>query len=247
MPSDFLKQTQVPPPVPQLPFCRALEAPYKSQYVENTNTQQKPSSSNQKDIDPPKSNIPTNQNMDYNISGLPQYSTHIPSSNFNVLKESKHHYISISKESPPLPRVPNISSRLPRSSHNLNNHDERVLTLPPPSAFLNVENELPLDNLIDFGESTPKLAATGSKKVHSKVKFSDTVTAFIVPEVKRAVKPPLPSHITDPQRELAESLPLCHPNEDYLKDFAPVRKEGDLDSSESTAPPKIKVVHFGVV
>lgn len=27
---------------------------------------------------------------------------------------------------------------------------------------------------------------------------------------------------TDPKRELADSLPLCHPNEDYLKDFTPM-------------------------
>lgn len=26
----------------------------------------------------------------------------------------------------------------------------------------------------------------------------------------------------DPRRELADSLPLCHPNDDYLKDFTPM-------------------------
>lgn len=29
--------------------------------------------------------------------------------------------------------------------------------------------------------------------------------------------------IADPKRELAESLPLCHPNDDYLKDFTPMQ------------------------
>lgn len=29
-------------------------------------------------------------------------------------------------------------------------------------------------------------------------------------------------HVTDPKRELAESLPLCLGNEDYLKDFQPL-------------------------
>jgi len=29
-------------------------------------------------------------------------------------------------------------------------------------------------------------------------------------------------HVTDPRRELAESLPLCLGNEDYLKDFQPL-------------------------
>lgn len=28
--------------------------------------------------------------------------------------------------------------------------------------------------------------------------------------------------MTDPRRELADSLPLCHPNDDYLKDFTPM-------------------------
>lgn len=28
--------------------------------------------------------------------------------------------------------------------------------------------------------------------------------------------------VTDPKRELADSLPLCHPNDEYLKDFQPM-------------------------
>lgn len=89
--------------------------------------------------------------------------------------------------------------------------------------------------------------SSNNKKSHAKVKFSDTVTAFIVPEIKRPQRPPPPpSHVTDPQRELANSLPLCHPNEDYLKDFTPVRKD-DLDDDGENQQPKIKVVHFGVV
>lgn len=28
--------------------------------------------------------------------------------------------------------------------------------------------------------------------------------------------------LTDPRKELADSLPLCHPNDDYLKDFTPM-------------------------
>lgn len=30
------------------------------------------------------------------------------------------------------------------------------------------------------------------------------------------------SRLTEQQKELADSLPLCHPNDDYLKDFAPM-------------------------
>lgn len=88
------------------------------------------------------------------------------------------------------------------------------------------------------------MVATTNRKQQAKVKFSDTVTAFIVPEVKRPVRPAPPAHMTDPQKELADSLPLCHPNEDYLKDFAPVRRNEPV---EVTPQSKIKVVHFGVV
>lgn len=31
--------------------------------------------------------------------------------------------------------------------------------------------------------------------------------------------------VTDPKRELADSLPLCHPNDEYLKDFQPMSCE----------------------
>lgn len=29
----------------------------------------------------------------------------------------------------------------------------------------------------------------------------------------------------DPRRELQESLPLCHPHDDYLKDFQPMSRK----------------------
>lgn len=65
----------------------------------------------------------------------------------------------------------------------------------------------------------------------NKVKFSDTVTVAVVPEISRKdklqndrTKRPNGFHklMTDPQRELADSLPLCHPNDEYLKDFTPM-------------------------
>lgn len=96
--------------------------------------------------------------------------------------------------------------------------------------------------------TTSVLTTTSTnKKPQAKVKFSDTVTAFIVPEVKRPVRPTPPAHITDPQKELADSLPLCSPNEDYLKDFAPVRRNEQADNGQQQPQAKIKVVHFGVV
>lgn len=80
--------------------------------------------------------------------------------------------------------------------------------------------------------------------------------------------------VTDPRRELAESLPLCHPNDDYLKDFNPVAgmtrifnfhnrfipiylfsnyldvqiEENETNPEDGRNPnSSIKVIHFGVV
>ncbi|XP_047371047.1 WD repeat-containing and planar cell polarity effector protein fritz isoform X2 [Vespa velutina] len=88
-----------------------------------------------------------------------------------------------------------------------------------------------------------------------KVKFSDTVTHILVPGTnqshrqKRSTVTQL--HVTDPKRELAESLPLCLGNEDYLKDFQPLSKDADneisKESSKSEEGSKIKVVHFGLL
>ncbi|XP_040157925.1 WD repeat-containing and planar cell polarity effector protein fritz isoform X2 [Anopheles arabiensis] len=121
------------------------------------------------------------------------------------------------------------------------------------------------------GASTSSSATTkrdGAEK--NKVKFSDTVTVAVVPEIPRKEKliveklrkqplQPGPvgygpyTSIADPKRELAESLPLCHPNEDYLKDFTPMQDlisngSGEMEKKEEEKKiPNIKVVHFGVV
>uniref|UniRef100_A0A0A1X9N6 WD repeat-containing and planar cell polarity effector protein fritz n=1 Tax=Zeugodacus cucurbitae TaxID=28588 RepID=A0A0A1X9N6_ZEUCU len=113
-------------------------------------------------------------------------------------------------------------------------------------------------------------AATGEK---NKVKFSDTVQVAVVPEIPRKEKPqlpkrngysrPLPRNITNPKKELADSLPLCHPHDEYLKDFNPLSAADELPrppvrssnreetsksrKSNNTSQPAIKVVHFGVV
>ncbi|XP_037033814.1 WD repeat-containing and planar cell polarity effector protein fritz [Bradysia coprophila] len=92
----------------------------------------------------------------------------------------------------------------------------------------------------------------------NKVKFSDTVTVAVVPEISRKdklqsdrTKRPNGFHklMTDPQRELADSLPLCHPNDEYLKDFMPMSddKKDDDETNRSGGGSTIKVVHFGVV
>jgi hypothetical protein len=87
------------------------------------------------------------------------------------------------------------------------------------------------------------------------VKFSETVTVAVVPEISRKEKvlmkrKPYIGHM-DPRRELAESLPLCHPNDDYLGLFSPSsekkKEPGNKNNSNDKKKPAIKVVHFGVV
>ncbi|OAD59680.1 WD repeat-containing and planar cell polarity effector protein fritz [Eufriesea mexicana] len=88
-----------------------------------------------------------------------------------------------------------------------------------------------------------------------KVKFSDTVTHILVPGTGQSHKQKRSTitqvHLTDPKRELAESLPLCLGNEDYLKDFQPLPKEDINDKVKESSRPeegsKIKVVHFGLL
>lgn len=88
-----------------------------------------------------------------------------------------------------------------------------------------------------------------------KVKFSDTVTHILVPGSGQIYRPlqkrsVMQLHPMDPKRELAESLPLCLGNDDYLKDFQPLSKEENLKVKDPPKPEetaKIKVVHFGLL
>ncbi|CAG9861084.1 unnamed protein product [Phyllotreta striolata] len=147
----------------------------------------------------------------------------------------------------------NNSKKLTRSSPT----NRKVVTPPLPRVCPIVNSE----DLISFNMGSATVAGSSpatscsytnsnfvnnNKKHQPKVKFSDTVTAFIVPEIKRPQRPVPSPHVTDPQKELADSLPLCHPNEDYLKDFTPVKKE-DGNEEGNNEKPKIKVIHFGVV
>lgn len=90
------------------------------------------------------------------------------------------------------------------------------------------------------GTSSNSSKSSGEK---NKVKFSETIQVAVLPEIPRKEKPMMTMKgprvggtasgvtagapalksimFTDPRRELADSLPLCHPNEDYLKDFQP--------------------------
>lgn len=243
VPSNFMKLNQTTAPVlPSLAFYRTMGPSYIQQYVDNVSIQNKPISNN----------TPANIEINDYIPELPPYPVHRP---LCQIKDTKNNYATNNKESPPLPVICTASTlglskncQIPNSSSN-----QLKTSLPSfntPVDLSSVPNLISFDNNHMTFENVKPSASSQlplSKKNNTKVKFSDTVTAFIVPEVKRSVKPSLPSHITDPQRELAESLPLCHPNEEYLKDFTPINKENEKELEEANQQPKIKVVHFGVV
>lgn len=115
-------------------------------------------------------------------------------------------------------------------------------------------NSILSNNVSNVPSSTSASTSTTTKKEtgeKNKVKFSDTVVIavsilielsdrlfqlliiFHSQEIPRKNKAnnftdrPRAYHSTlmDPKRELADSLPLCHPNEDYLKDFTPMQGE----------------------
>ncbi|XP_017468885.1 PREDICTED: WD repeat-containing and planar cell polarity effector protein fritz [Rhagoletis zephyria] len=169
-------------------------------------------------------------------------------------------------------------------------HQKRLLQKKPTASILsNSSTQQQQQNggtMINGGNGTP-LVNGMHKELHSgggnggrsaageknKVKFSDTVQVAVVPEIPRKEKPqppkrngysrPLSRNITNPKKELADSLPLCHPHDEYLKDFNPLSaaeemprpqtKSSNRDEatksrkSNSSSQPAIKVVHFGVV
>lgn len=209
--------------------------------------------------------IPYLQNTDFgdnstgNYKFLNQNKPHYSQSSFDLNSRSMFNNFSANSNSKPF-STPSLYSTLSSSNLALNTSKKFEATsnkFVPPFLPMNIETSPDdLDNWTTYVGPNPMTAPnkettsppTNSKKPHAKVKFSDTVTAFIVPEIKRPQRPPPPpSHVTDPQRELADSLPLCHPNEDYLKDFAPVRKDEETNDDQDSQQPKIKVVHFGVV
>ncbi|XP_037958125.1 WD repeat-containing and planar cell polarity effector protein fritz [Teleopsis dalmanni] len=166
-------------------------------------------------------------------------------------------------------------------------HDEqqkRLLTRKPTASILSnssvalngsnaINTAIASNNVaVHNGSATLKDVSKNVAGEKNKVKFSDTVQVAVVPEIPRKEKPlppkrngysrPLSRNLTNPKKELADSLPLCHPNDDYLKDFNPISTEDaprivakqhskeDQTATKSpppAPPPAIKVVHFGVV
>ncbi|CAH0547326.1 unnamed protein product [Brassicogethes aeneus] len=184
----------------------------------------------------------------------------IPSINYNRISESNvdnlYSFFN-NRSSSVLPKqfsalnttTTSETDNLPSKSTNLESSPSLTQVKPfiPPPLPETMQSTTASCLIVNNTRPLSTSSVTG-KKNQAKVKFSDTVTAFIVPEIEKRPPPgrsTLPSYVTDPKKELADSLPLCHPNEDYLKDFAPVKKSSDPESKEGQA--KVKVVHFGVV
>ncbi|EDW52811.1 GM13573, partial [Drosophila sechellia] len=163
---------------------------------------------------------------------------------------------------------PLVSGNIPAMLPSLTSEDyqKRLLQKKPTASILsNPANPAPTNG---EAPATPAKSQTAEK---NKVKFSDTIQVAVVPEIPRKEKPmppkrngysrPAARHLTNPKKELADSLPLCHPNDEYLKDFNPIttnvtkppirRREEEPKSSSkggnSSSSSSIKVVHFGVV
>ncbi|XP_020291724.1 WD repeat-containing and planar cell polarity effector protein fritz [Pseudomyrmex gracilis] len=146
-----------------------------------------------------------------------------------------------------------LETRYPRSIQNNSNvnanRETKLFSNVPPLPVINTSTAN-----AKISTCPPFVDTPVSSNEKPKVKFSDTVTHILVPgtsQIHRQKRPTTQAHITDPKRELAESLPLCLGNEDYLKDFQPLSKD-DADekvkeSSKSDDSTKIKVVHFGLL
>lgn len=180
--------------------------------------------------------------------------------NHDVSNDYEYHQVPTTIHQYPL-----ISGTIPSTTQAKMNYN----TMPAPTISPLKKDPTPTGSILSNPSnfSSNNANGTGNKKENgekNKVKFSDTITVAVVPEISRKEKvvnfndrmkrkTVFPGRM-DPRRELAESLPLCHPHEDYLKDFSPVSTDRSKDapstskgSSEEKKKPTIKVVHFGVV
>ncbi|XP_076682069.1 WD repeat-containing and planar cell polarity effector protein fritz isoform X2 [Andrena cerasifolii] len=142
------------------------------------------------------------------------------------------------------------SKILSQNSTNVSvNKETKVSSNVPPLPIISTPTSNPI-SCSPFSTFTDTTIANEKPKV----KFSDTVTHILVPGTGQSHKQKrstiTQAHLTDPKRELAESLPLCLGNEDYLKDFQPLSNDISDKVKEPTKPEegsKIKVVHFGLL
>lgn len=182
----------------------------------------------------------------------PQY---VSSNNNDISNDYEYHQVPTTIHQYPL-----ISGTIPSTTQAKMNYS----TLPAPTMSLKRKEPSGPTGSILTNTHTNNSNTNQSKKESgekNKVKFSDTITVAVVPEISRKEKivnfnermkrKTVFPGMMDPRRELAESLPLCHPNEDYLKDFSPVvernKEASSSKSDDKSKKPAIKVVHFGVV
>lgn len=177
----------------------------------------------------------------------PQYN------NNDVSNDYEYHQVPTTIHQYPL-----ISGTIPSTTQSKLNYS----TLPTPSMSPKKKDPSgPTGSILSNPNNTEAIGGKKESGEKNKVKFSDTITVAVVPEISRKEKivnfnermkrKTVFPGMMDPRRELAESLPLCHPNEDYLKDFSPVSdRQKDAPSTskaDEKKKPAIKVVHFGVV
>lgn len=107
--------------------------------------------------------------------------------------------------------------------------------------------------------NTPSSNAIDKKSGEkNKVKFSDTITVAVVPEIPRKEKVNnfnerlkkktivYPITLDLVKKELAESLPLCHPHQEYLKDFMPAI-DNEVLAEEKGDKSSIRVINLGIL
>ncbi|XP_008214857.1 WD repeat-containing and planar cell polarity effector protein fritz isoform X1 [Nasonia vitripennis] len=170
-------------------------------------------------------------------------------SNINHMKSNSYSIPPKSYESKP------FKLTFSQSSTNVSaGREHRLSSNVPP---LPVINNSCTNDKSSASSTTPADVQASPVAEKPKVKFSDTVTHILVPTNTGSTYPrPIQKrtvaqmHPMDPKRELAESLPLCLGNDDYLKDFQPLPKEECDKAKESLKTEetaKIKVVHFGLL
>ncbi|XP_048505297.1 WD repeat-containing and planar cell polarity effector protein fritz isoform X2 [Athalia rosae] len=131
--------------------------------------------------------------------------------------------------------------------------EQKISSNIPPLPIINSPFSNPKSN-----NRIPNAVETSTSTEKPKVKFSDTVTHILVPGTGQPYRPVQKRSLTqlhpmDPKRELAESLPLCLGNEDYLKDFQPLSKDcedktiKEVHQKQPDEAAKIKIVHFGLL
>lgn len=184
----------------------------------------------------------------------PSLGPHYPTINNNteVSNDYEYHQVPTTVHQYPL-----ISGTIPSTTQSKLNFS----TLPAASMNKNSSGPTgsiltnPSNSMANHSNAQAGKKENGEK---NKVKFSDTITVAVVPEISRKEKivnfnermkrKTVYPGMMDPRRELAESLPLCHPHEDYLKDFSPVSDRPSTSKpGDDKKKPSIKVVHFGVV